>query len=276
LKDIESLVAKAFSRGKNFENPYEEIIDKVGVRIVVLLRSDVEIVCNLIESQSVWTYAPTRDYEKEVEELPTVFDYQSKHYILWPAKKMTFLGKDIPVTIPCELQVRTLLQHAYDEATHDTLYKPQIMADDIMHRMFARCMAMVDTSDDIFMQVHQKLEDVNSRVFTPINHWKRLYDELVGEPAGQDNATLLFLFDKMGDLLSQVSDESLDLYIRSKPQIAGSIRSHRDRFLFTQPIILPIYYLVSNQASNLKHKWPLTDSDLDVVFTELGVNSDIP
>jgi putative GTP pyrophosphokinase len=40
IKEQDSILQKAFYRGKKYQNPYEEIEDKVGLRFVVLLTED--------------------------------------------------------------------------------------------------------------------------------------------------------------------------------------------------------------------------------------------
>lgn len=47
---------------------------------------------------------------------PEVFSYQSDHFILMPCEGYDS-PKDINV-LTCEVQVRTLLQHAYSEVSH--------------------------------------------------------------------------------------------------------------------------------------------------------------
>ncbi|RWP54341.1 MAG: hypothetical protein EOR07_34055 [Mesorhizobium sp.] len=37
--------------------------------------------------------------------------------------ELTFDGETIAAGTPCEIQVRTILQHAYSQLTHDTIYK---------------------------------------------------------------------------------------------------------------------------------------------------------
>ncbi|MCV5435110.1 (p)ppGpp synthetase, partial [Escherichia coli] len=68
LKDISSLIEKAFYRSKNYQNPYKEITDKVGVRFVVLLTDDIPIIKEIIENFNLWEYSEDRDFIKEKEE----------------------------------------------------------------------------------------------------------------------------------------------------------------------------------------------------------------
>lgn len=49
-KEVESLIAKAFFRNKNYNDPYKDITDKVGTRFVVLEISGIEKIERIIES----------------------------------------------------------------------------------------------------------------------------------------------------------------------------------------------------------------------------------
>ena len=52
VKDQDSILHKAFYRGKNYENPFEEIEDKVGLRFVVLLSEDIRIIESAVKDSS--------------------------------------------------------------------------------------------------------------------------------------------------------------------------------------------------------------------------------
>lgn len=118
-KQDQSLLDKAFTRGKNYKDPYNDIEDKVGVRFVVLLTEDIKKIVNVIENNKLWVAANARDYEQEIEKEPLLFAYQSMHYILKPRSEIEVNGIKIPLDTPCEVQIRTLLQHAHAELTHD-------------------------------------------------------------------------------------------------------------------------------------------------------------
>src|SRR3546814_10997244 len=59
---------------------------------------------------------------------------------------------------PCEVQLRTLLQHAHSQLTHDTIYKPKTIASSHTKRFVARSMALIETVDDFFVQVMIEIE----------------------------------------------------------------------------------------------------------------------
>jgi len=77
VKGDGSFVTKAFYRDKPYTNPFDDITDKVGMRVVVLLPSDMAIVSITIQQCGEWEWSKDRDYEDERNKKPHVFDYQS-------------------------------------------------------------------------------------------------------------------------------------------------------------------------------------------------------
>ena len=65
LKEDVSLVEKAFYRGKNYEDPYKQITDKVGTRFVVLLTRDLRVVEDAVQNSPFWDFSKDRDFEEE-------------------------------------------------------------------------------------------------------------------------------------------------------------------------------------------------------------------
>ncbi len=80
LKDANSLVDKALYRGKSYEDPYNEIEDKVGARFVVLLLKEIDQICEIINNCTNWRMDPCRHFAAEQKEEPLLFTYQSVHY----------------------------------------------------------------------------------------------------------------------------------------------------------------------------------------------------
>jgi ppGpp synthetase/RelA/SpoT-type nucleotidyltranferase len=147
-KDSQKLVEKAFYRNKNYADPYEDITDKVGTRFVVLLGSEIPTVESVLTSIEGWHYSKDRDFEEEQKKNPLKFDYAAVHFVVRPDNDVEFEGVRIPAKTPCEVQIKTILQHAYSELTHDTIYKPQIEATPTMQRNAAKAMALLEATND--------------------------------------------------------------------------------------------------------------------------------
>ena len=135
------------------------------MRFVVLLTSDIRKICDVIdnaESKKFWTASKDRDYEKERDEKPLEFTYQSVHYVLRAKQGIQLEGTNIPEGTACEIQIRTLLQHAHSELTHDTLYKPKANAASSVKRTVAKSMALIEATDEFFEQAMAHLDEVAS------------------------------------------------------------------------------------------------------------------
>src|ERR1019366_6806543 len=143
-----------------YQNPYEEIEDKVGLRFVVLLIEDIRTIEAAVKEAPHWVASLARDFEREQEARPYEFDYQSLHYVVRSALPFEFEGVVIPSDIPCEVQVRTLLQHAYSELTHDTIYKPNVRATPLLKRAAAKSMALIEATSDYFSSVSKTIKQL--------------------------------------------------------------------------------------------------------------------
>ena len=157
LKELKSLVDKALFRDKTYTNPYQDITDKVGMRFVVLLSNDIRIVEDAILDIKDWTVSKDRDFEDELRARTLEFAYQSVHYVLRAATEMQYGDAVIPISTPCEVQIRTLLQHAHSELTHDTIYKPKKTASPEVKRTIAKSMALIEATDDFFVLAMNEL-----------------------------------------------------------------------------------------------------------------------
>ncbi|ELI8221658.1 (p)ppGpp synthetase, partial [Yersinia enterocolitica] len=176
MKDISSLIEKAFYRSKNYKNPYEDITDKVGVRFVVLLTDDIPIIKKIIEDCSQWEYSDDRDFIKEKEDKPYLFDYQSVHYVVKNLEPISIGEKIlIPTGTPCEIQVRTLLQHAYAEVSHDSVYKCKAKPSSDIKRRMARTIALMESTDELFLLAKDELSKSNVKIEKWANHSISMY-----------------------------------------------------------------------------------------------------
>lgn len=107
--------------------PLDTIDDRVGVRFVVLLTEQIKQVEAVIEGLG-HAFTKDRDYESERNARPLEFAYQSVHLVVRPKEPLQHGEIVIPKDLACEVQIRTLLQHAHSELTHDRLYKARSLS----------------------------------------------------------------------------------------------------------------------------------------------------
>lgn len=274
LKDTKSLVDKALHRGKDYADPYGDITDKVGVRFVVLLTSDIKKIEEVICSTPDWDCSKDRDYEEERLTRPLEFSYQSVHYVLRAKQDTAIGGVCAPTGTPCEVQVRTLLQHAHSELTHDTIYKPKTTASPGIHRTVAKSMALIEATDDFFEQVVTDLDKAGRGEREAMASLVATYRERIGREPELAKSNLIIV-DGFSDKLGKDFPQRLQAFVDSKPFIADQIAARATgQHLFRQAAMLLVYYMANTFPSETKNRWPLTLNELRVVYSDLGLNLD--
>jgi len=270
-KGVDSLADKAFRRTKNYPDPYYDIEDKVGVRFVVLLTEDIKPITHIIESITTWDYEASRDYKEEQESAPLSFAYQSVHFILRPISALSVKGLEVAVGTPCEVQVRTLLQHAHAELTHDSIYKARKEVKPSIHRAVAKSMALIECTDDYFTDVRKetnagritikKLDGVY-RSFTdrePV-HYKSSYD-IWGE---FEDLVTEELIENITDTLEPLKD-SISMVVNKNYNIDG---------MYQQGAVLFVYWLIMKHRRETVRRWPLNQSSLENLAVDLGMSTE--
>lgn len=273
LKQDVSLVEKAFYR-KNYDDPYGQITDKVGARFVVLITSDLQVVARAIEECRYWDASKDRDFEEEQSKSPLQFDYAAIHYVLRCKGDRNFEGLVVRDGSPCEVQVKTILQHAYSELTHDTIYKPRVDATPQMRRAAAKSMALIEATNDYFEEVTRKVGAVTSPERAATEVLRVLYCKATGSEPDVSRLEGVLLDALEIDGLEGIG-EAVEAMLQRLPYIGRLILERATaKLLFRQPSILLAYYYAQSRGAELKEKWPLTPEELRPVFTDLGLSFD--
>jgi len=271
VKSLNSLIEKAFYRkDKNYTDPYAQITDKVGTRFVVLLESEIEILKDIICKIPYWEASLDKDYEDQQFKSPTVFEYQSVHYVVKSTKNFEYEDVIIKERTPCEIQIRTLLQHAYSELTHDTIYKPTFQVPDKVHRLVARSMALIETTNELFDNVKEAIMKKYQNDYEFLNILNNIYSQILTPDISERlNITI---YDAVKDINNQITPEILKDYLYKHPEIEIAIKKgYQERLLYRQPVILLLSFLAKENRSMLRNKWPYTEEELAPLFADLGI-----
>lgn len=273
VKDKQSALDKL--NFKQYPEPKEQMTDLVGARFVVLLKSDMEILEKLLIEYPRWVRSKDRDPVGEQKDRPKHFDYQSVHYVVRAPEEMVIDGVTIPANLPCEVQIRTLLQHAYAELVHDKFYKGVGHIPPSADRLVARCMALMETTDGMFVEAVGELEAVNKSR----KQWCAALDASVGPlilgytPTAQDHDALEIL-EEYRDLLEGASVEAVKAKLI--PPIIAKIQTNQTQGnLYSKPIVLLVYWLLESYAYQVSARWPVPGllSGFDQVRAHLGISS---
>ena len=180
VKSPQSFAAKASRRLQEssetapvleFPNPLREIHDMVGIRIIVMLPHEIQQVASLIKSHRD-SFDCRSDREKDIGSVESgTYGYSSRHLLLKTRsepvvrKFQEALGKPVVASgnFVFEVQIRTVLQHAWSEMEHDIRFKhpgeaawnPQI------DRHFTATAAMLETVEDYFTDIDELYHRLN-------------------------------------------------------------------------------------------------------------------
>jgi len=258
---------------KKYTQPKEQMTDLVGSRFVVLLKTDIDVVERAITGQTAWAISRDRNPVDEQAKDPTSFEYQSVHYLLRNTRELIHKGVKIPERLSCEVQIRTVLQHAYAELGHDRIYKGEHVPLTVQ-RLVARCMALMETTDEMFVNAVQELNQVNRE----IEQWCTFLDETVkpilasitptsSDPESRD------ILDTYKDMLKEASLDGVKAELT--PFVTKKIQERAKSVggLFAKPVVLAVYWLVKNHPFEVSQFWPVPGlrNGLEQVKADLGV-----
>ncbi|MEO6177054.1 MAG: RelA/SpoT domain-containing protein [Flavobacterium circumlabens] len=144
IKKYDSIVEK-FETGRfSLKKSVTELQDLVGLRIILLFNRDVKIVNKLINDN----LEVVKSYDTSGKLLDNQFGYSSIHLVVkipetW-LNVPTFYGLG---TFKAELQIRTLSQHTWAEASNELQYKQKDNIPKPLLRSIGRVSALLETVD---------------------------------------------------------------------------------------------------------------------------------
>jgi putative GTP pyrophosphokinase len=147
-KNIDSIIEKIERKGYKNSN---QLTDICGIRIITYFTEDIERIASLIEKEfqiDTINSVDKRNYSD--------FGYSSLHYVCLLNDKRLELGEYRKFTgMKCEVQIRTILQHAWAEIEHDLGYKGSIYLSLSEQKAFRRIAALLEQADMEFMNLNQ-------------------------------------------------------------------------------------------------------------------------
>lgn len=139
-------------RRKSYSDPTSEITDFAGVRVVCLYSPDTDVVEKIIKEEFELIEEVDKLKEKSAEE----FGYSAKHYIVRLGKKMSGARYDDLKNLPCEIQVRTVLQDAWAIIQHHLVYKREADVPETLQRKLNSLSGLLETADDQFDSIRKE------------------------------------------------------------------------------------------------------------------------
>lgn len=168
IKKRETFILKSLKKG--YKNLAKEFTDFAALRIVAQDLEDVEKVCNYIKNSYKIDWKNSAD-KKDLLETNKV-GYLSVHFIVSFDRDSLKTGENKPYKgLKAEIQVRTLLQHAWAELTHDKIYKSAEDTDDKdLIRRVNLMAGLLELADIQFVSINEEIRKTQEHlVDEPIN-----------------------------------------------------------------------------------------------------------
>jgi ppGpp synthetase/RelA/SpoT-type nucleotidyltranferase len=278
VKHTDSFLEKALIRKKK-KNPLEEITDQVGVRFVVLLLEDIAKIGKIIENYTGWNHRKDRDHEQERMEKPDYFAYQSDHYIVTTQAPLVYEDVNIPAKFSCEIQIRTILQHAYAEMAHCTDYKPSISLSEAdqkkVRRSLAKGSALIETTDDVFKEIKEKIREYDENIDKLLCESEKAYNEITGFSSLGRTPLSILITDTYRSLLKPLKVEDFRMWLTSHTWLASRIKEKLNESVFYRDaIILIIAWLIKNNETAVPSQWPIDSTYLEDIYTMMGISKE--
>ena len=151
VKSEDSLAGKLELKGSKYHS-LADITDIIGIRVITFYIDDVDKVASAVERLFEVDWENSVD-KRKIHEIDS-FGYLSLHYIC--------SVKDFEYKF--EIQMRTVLQHAWANMNHDTGYKSGVEIPARYRRSMSRMAGMLELIDEEFSRIRTELTDYRRRV----------------------------------------------------------------------------------------------------------------
>lgn len=140
----------------------ESLTDLLGVRVVTYFQTGIETVAEVIQDEF------DIDWKNSVDKQATLdadrFGYLSMHYVAELKKDRTTLPVHQDYDgIKFEIQIRSILQHAWAEMEHDLGYKSEAAVPRDYRRRFSRLAGILELVDDEFVSLQKAIKEYQTQ-----------------------------------------------------------------------------------------------------------------
>jgi ppGpp synthetase/RelA/SpoT-type nucleotidyltranferase len=155
-KDTEKFQQK-LRNGVTYSDP-KKMQDLAGIRIICFVKSDVKKVCDAIEKN--FEVISMKGNEEKRNDISGYSDIQ---YVCKLTKARIASSEELKPyeNKSFEIQVRTILQHAWSEIEHDDIYKNTANISNDLRRRFFLVSNVLESADNELDNLHHKIKDGN-------------------------------------------------------------------------------------------------------------------
>ena len=221
-KDPESFGAKAElpsdsdHREPKYRRPIDEITDLAGVRIIAFFPRALASIGDCIREE--FEVIEHTDHGQKLYQ-DERFGYRSDHYLVKINGKRTELPEYEPHRgLVAEVQVRTILQHAWAEIEHDIQYKASITTPNTIRRRFMSLAGLLEIADREFQAIQDEDKELKRLARTSVEKGVLEEVEITADAlrsylykrVGQDGLSTDYPYDLMAQILRRLGFTTLD------------------------------------------------------------------
>lgn len=189
VKERDSFITKACARREDgthkYDDPLTQVVDLVGVRIVVPLASDIPAVAYPLRV----AFDVVEEVDRGNEEHVHVPGYRSLHLVvrLREDHQAVVARPQLGTDLPIEIQVRSRLQDALASFEHDIAYKAEREPSPRVRRRLVELASLLDVADRLFEELqHQAVAESGADFGAATQSWtevdlQNLVTDIVGE-----------------------------------------------------------------------------------------------
>ncbi len=155
VKSINSFRDKALR--EKYDNPTKEITDLAGIRIITLFEKEIHQISDIIKNLFKIDYERSEDKADLLD--ADKMGYKSIHYIAeLSSDKIAATDLEGFAGMKFEIQIRSILQHAWAEIEHDRNYKFKGKLPKYLQRRFYALAGMLEIADREFNTLSEEVE----------------------------------------------------------------------------------------------------------------------
>jgi ppGpp synthetase/RelA/SpoT-type nucleotidyltranferase len=167
LKTQTSLRRKLEQKGEGYSD-LSDVHDMLGVRVITFFPDEVDSVADVVQNEFAVDLENSVDKRALLD--PDRFGYLSLHYVASLNEARANLTEHTRFSgRKFEIQIRSILQHAWAEIEHDLGYQTPGSIPDSVRRHFSRVAGLLETADDDFRQIRAEVEAYQATVGSEIS-----------------------------------------------------------------------------------------------------------
>jgi putative GTP pyrophosphokinase len=275
-KSIVSVIKKLHLKGSDYQDPWLDLTDKVGARLITETLRDLSKVRAVFEDP-ICPLRVVRIEDKSTEADENMLFYPGIHVQVIVPGVMT--SEDEP--IECEVQLRTKAQDLWSVPSHQLVYKPLIEAPREIRRRVLRLSVLVEIFDEEVRDAMAEVESIPGyEEAVLLRTAEGLYFTFVSEPGDQE---LSFeVLDRLGPILPQNDDVSefathlSEFAEANRPKLSEAYRQFGPYsafagewayWLVSQPESIIVWFLISSAPMQLAEV--VRSTDLEGAMSQL-------